>query len=92
MTDIVQTDGVLGGDPRIEGTRIGVLDVYELVVEGGIPPAAVADQVDITLGAVYTALAYYYEHPDEMRDLRTTEKARQEELARRSLSPPTRAK
>ena len=32
IVEIVRTEGCLGGNPRIEGTRVGVLHVYELVV------------------------------------------------------------
>lgn len=88
MAEIVRTEGVLGGDPRLADTRIGVLDVYELVVDGANPPADVADQLELSLGEVYTALAYYYEHPDEMRSLRNARRERRDELARESLSPP----
>ena len=36
MAETVRTEGVLGGRPRIEDRRIGVLDVYEWVIgEGG---------------------------------------------------------
>ena len=72
MAEIVRTDDVLGGDPRIDGTRSGVLDVHEFVVTGDRGPADVADQLDLTLEEVYSALAYYYAHPDEMRQVRRT--------------------
>lgn len=64
---IVRDETILDGDPRIEGTRIAVLHVYELAVDGDHPPADVADQLDVSLGDVYDALAYYYNHPKEMR-------------------------
>ncbi|MFB6141410.1 MAG: DUF433 domain-containing protein [Halosimplex sp.] len=92
MAAIVRTEGVLGGDPRIDGTRVGVLHVYELVVEGDYPPVDVADQLDISLGAVYSALAYYYEHPDEMRELRRENEAAMEQLRDEALRPPEAAK
>lgn len=88
MVEIVRTDDVLGGDPRIEGTRIGVLHVYELAVEGEHAPADVADQLDVSLGAVYSALAYYYEHAEEMRELRRHHAETERALARDALSPP----
>lgn len=88
MSSIVQTDDVLGGEPRIEGTRIGVLDVYELVVEGGYSPADVADQLDRSLGEIYTALAYYHEHPEQMRSLRQTQADTEQTLAAETLQPP----
>ena len=64
---IVADDEVLHGLPRIEGTRISVIHVYDMVV-GGAAPAEVADTLDLALGRVYEALAYYYDHPDERRE------------------------
>lgn len=92
MTDIVRTDGVLGGDPRIEGTRIGVFHVHELVVEGERTPADVADQLDLSLGEVYTALAYYHEHPEEMRSIRRRREDAESTLQDQSLQPPKTAR
>jgi uncharacterized protein (DUF433 family) len=92
MTDIVRADGVLGGDPRIEGTRVGVLHVYELVVEGDHAPVDIADQLDLSLGDVYSALAYYHEHPDEMRAVRRAHDEAETELTESALSPPEPAK
>jgi uncharacterized protein (DUF433 family) len=88
MTNIVQTDDVLGGEPRIEGTRIGVLDVYELVVKGGHSPADIADQLNRSLGEIYTALAYYHEHPEAMRALRHAQTDTKRTLAAEGLQPP----
>lgn len=87
MTDIVRTDDVLGGEPRIEGTRVGVLDVYELVVSGG-SVADVADQLDRSLAEVYTALAYYHDHPEEMRQLRQQRATTEATLETEALQPP----
>ncbi|QSG05092.1 DUF433 domain-containing protein [Halapricum desulfuricans] len=88
MSSIVRTDDVLGGEPRIEGSRVGVIDVYELVVEGGYSPADVADQLDRSLGDIYTALAYYYEHVEEMRTLRQERSETESTLATDALQPP----
>jgi uncharacterized protein (DUF433 family) len=88
MAEIVRTGDVLGGEPRLDGTRIGVLDVYELVVEGDHSPADVADQLNLSLGEVYTALAYYHEHPEEMRTVRRDREAADTDLAYRALAPP----
>ena len=92
MAEIVRTESVLGGDPRIEGTRIGVLHVYELAAQGAHPPVDVADQLDISLGDVYSALAYYHENPDEMRAVRAEHEAAEATLREESLSPPEPAK
>lgn len=66
---ITRDDEVLGGEPRLEGTRIGVRHVASRVIDRDQSPAAVADQLDISLSAVYEALSYYYAHVDEMRAL-----------------------
>ena len=87
MTDIVRTEGVLSGDPRIEGTRVGVLHVYELVVEGDCSPADAADQLGVSLAEVYTALAYYHENPDTLREVRRRHTEAEERLAEKALAP-----
>ena len=65
-----------------------MLHVYELVVEGNNPPADVADQLDLSLAEVCSALAYYHEHPEEMRPVRRAEERSEAPLAEQSLSPP----
>jgi len=63
---IVSTEDVLGGKPRIDGTRIGVYFVHERVEGRGLEPQTVADRHDLDVADVYRALAYYHEDPDEM--------------------------
>ena len=63
---VVSTEGVLGGKPRIDGTRIGVHFVHERVEGRGLEPQTVADRHDLDVADVYRALAYYHDHPDEM--------------------------
>jgi len=91
MATIVRSDDVLGGEPRIDGSRVGVLDVYELVVDGGYEPADVADQLDRSMAEIYSALAYYHDHPDEMRGLRQDREATERTLADEAVRPPERA-
>ena len=88
MATIVQSDDVLGGEPRLKGTRVSVFDIYELIIDGENSPADIADQLDRSLGEVYTALAYYHEHPDEMRQLRREREELQAALATNALQPP----
>ena len=92
MSSIVTTPDVLGGEPRIEGTRVGVLSVTELVVGGEYSPADVADQFDLSLGEVHAALAYYYDHPEEMRELRREREEVEARLAEEALQPPKPAR
>lgn len=84
---ITRNDDVLGGEPRIDGTRIGVRHVAARVIAGGRSPAHVADQFDISLAAVYEALAYYYAHIDELRELEQENNAAFEQVRDSSLKP-----
>lgn len=65
---ISRDEGVLGGEPRIDGTRVGVRHVAGRVIDGDRPPAHVADQLDISLSEVYEALSYYYSNVEEVRE------------------------
>jgi uncharacterized protein (DUF433 family) len=85
---IVREKSIFGGDPRIEGRRIGVHHVYELAIDGDHAPADVADQLDCSLGEIHEALAYYYNHPDEMRETEREHVKTRDSLARRALAPP----
>jgi len=84
---ITTDDDVLGGEPRIEGTRIAVRHVAGRVVDGGRSPAHVADQLDTSLAAVYESLAYYYEHVEEMRALDRANADAFEDARESSLKP-----
>jgi uncharacterized protein (DUF433 family) len=79
---IVSDDEVLGGDPRIEGTRIGVLRVAELVL-AGYPVEDVADQYEISPADAYDAMAYYHRHSSEMNDVRRRHRQLDEEIRER---------
>jgi uncharacterized protein (DUF433 family) len=64
---IVVTPGVRGGKPRIAGHRITVADVaiwYERM--GMSPDEIVSEYPTITLSDVHVALAYYFDHRDEV--------------------------
>lgn len=65
----MRDDDVLGGEPRIDGTRVGVRHVAVRVIDGGQSPVHVADQFDLTPSDVYEALSCYYAHIDEIRAL-----------------------
>ena len=84
---ITRDEDVLGGEPRIEGTRVGVRHVAAMVVDGGRSPAYVADQLDIGLSSVYEALAYYYDNVDEIRTIRADNDAVRERARDESLKP-----
>jgi uncharacterized protein (DUF433 family) len=74
MTDgssrIVSTPDVLGGEPRVAGRRISVLQIHEQVEKQGLEPGTVAGKYDLDVADVYRALAYYHDHVEEMTAVR----------------------
>jgi uncharacterized protein (DUF433 family) len=65
---IVATPGTCGGKPRIDGHRIRVQDVaiwHERL--GYSIEEIIAHYPQLTLAEVHAALAYYYDHRDEIQ-------------------------
>ena len=56
-------------EPHIEGSRITVRHIYERVHGRGLRPETVAERYNLNIADVYHALAYYHEHPEEMREV-----------------------
>ena len=56
-------------EPHVRGRRSGVRQIYALVEERGEDPEAVADRFDLDEADVCHALAYYHDHPREMREV-----------------------
>jgi len=84
---ITRNDDVLGGEPRIDGTRVGVRHVAARVIDGGQSPPHVADQLDLPIADVYEALSYYYSHIDEMREIERANDAAFQRVRDASLKP-----
>ena len=65
---IVSTPGTCGGKPRIAGTRIRVQDVVVWHEAWGQSPEEIVTSFpQLTLAQVHAALAYYYDHREEIR-------------------------
>lgn len=77
---IVKTPDVLHGKPRIEGTRIGIFQVGELVRQQEWTVADVAEQFEIDREQVEAALDYYDEHPELVEMLRAQRAATRDRL------------
>ena len=84
---VVTTEGVLGGKPRLDGRRVSVLQVAELVLDCNDDPADVADQFDLSLAEVHEALAYYYNNVDEIETYRRRGEELLETLKKESRAP-----
>lgn len=64
---ITKEPEVCGGKACIDGTRIRVMDIVALEREGYVPEKMLGVfAVPLTLGQVHAALAYYYDHRDEI--------------------------
>ncbi|MFB6140929.1 MAG: DUF433 domain-containing protein [Halosimplex sp.] len=91
-----QRYGIVSGDesgthdePHVEGRRVTVRIVQARVEERGDDPERVADQLDLDLGSVYEALAYYHNNPEEMATVERRHAEAAEAVKRGSdISPP----
>ncbi len=77
------TPGVAGGKPRIAGHRITVQDVVIWHERLGRSADEIAAEHNLSLADVYAALAYYYDHRDELDESIRADEAYVAELRRR---------
>jgi uncharacterized protein (DUF433 family) len=87
MPEIVKTDDVLGGDPRIEGHCLGVNRVYQRYVKADDTPEEITTSYGISVADVHAALTYAFSHPEEMRTIEARNQSVYEELAANRLVP-----
>jgi uncharacterized protein (DUF433 family) len=67
MSDYIEaTLDTRGGKPRISGTRITVADIVLMHRRLGRALEEIAGTYDLPLASVYAAMAYYYDHKDEI--------------------------
>jgi uncharacterized protein (DUF433 family) len=85
---IVRTPGVCGGKPRIDGHRIRVQDVAVWHERRGYTPEEIVIHYpQLSLAKVYAALAYYFDHRDEIQQHIQDAETLVEEMKKRSPSP-----
>jgi len=84
---IVKTPGVCGGRARLAGHRVRVLDIVTWHEHQGLTPDEIVSQVpSITLAEVHVALAWYFEHVEEIRAEMREERALVDEAHRNHVS------
>lgn len=84
---IAATPGVCGGKPRIAGHRIRVQDVVICHEQQGMSPNEIVSAYPgITLADVHAALAYYFDHRDEIQQNLKEERRFVEEVRRNTSS------
>jgi len=77
---IVIDPDVLGGRPTIAEHRIGVIHVATWIQQG-MTAEEIAAEFGISLAEVHAALAYYYDHRDELERQAAADDARLAEYA-----------
>jgi uncharacterized protein (DUF433 family) len=83
---IQRTPGMLGGKPHIAGHRIGVDHVAHWHLREGRSVDQIAEQFGLSHAAIHAALAYYYDHRDEIDTRTAADDAWVEDLKAKTLS------
>src|ERR1051325_5334771 len=83
---IETTPGIANGKPRIAGHRITVQNIAIWHERLGQSADEIATEYDLTLGDVYAALAYYFDHREEIDRRIVEDAAFAEELRRKTPS------
>ncbi len=66
---IAHREGFCGGAPIINGTKFPVRSVVRyILIQGWTPEELVRNFDYLTLAQVYDALAYYYDHKEEIEE------------------------
>ncbi len=84
---VVITPGICSGKPRIAGHRITVQNVVLWHERGGLSPDEIASRYRLSLAEVYAALAYYFDHRDEIEAQILADANFAEELRAQTVSP-----
>ena len=80
------TPGVAGGKPRIAGRRITVQNIVIWHERMGMSADEISSEYDLTLAAVYAALAYYFDHVGEINKSIREGEAFVEEMRKKNVS------
>jgi uncharacterized protein (DUF433 family) len=78
---LVRTPGVCGGRIRIDGTRITVHRIATLYRQGQTAEDIAQTYTHLSLGQIYTALAYYHANRDLIDSELATANAEYDELS-----------
>ena len=93
-TDRITADPtVRGGKPYIRGTTVTVADVVIAKLYHGLDADGIASWYGLSLPEVYMALAYYYDHKDEIdrqikEQIQRAEQLKEDHLAREASLLP----
>ena len=84
---VTRIPAVCGGRACIAGHRVRVLDIVIWHEHQGLTPDEIVSQIpSITLADVHAALAYYYDHREEIQEEIRVEREQAEEIRRNNSS------
>jgi len=81
---VARTPGVCGGKPCIAGTRIRVWDIAIHTLGGASPEEVIAMFPHLTLADIHAALAYFYDHREEVERLAAEDECLVEQIRRKT--------
>ena len=81
QTHIVATPDTMSGAPRVDGRRIRVQDIALWHLKQGRPVEDIVRDYQLTPAEVHSALAYYYDHVDEIEAQLRADDAAAKEMA-----------
>ncbi len=70
------------GKPCITGTRIAVIDIVNCHLKMGESLEDIAQDYNLSLASVYAAMAYYYDHREELESRRAEGEVFAQEFAK----------
>ena len=82
FSHITKIPGVCGGRPAIDGTRVRVVNIVYLHKDGYTPERMREVYPSLDLAQIHSALAYYYDHPEEIQAYMDEDEAWPEEYER----------
>lgn len=75
------------GEPHVAGRRLTVRRIGALAEKRDLAPATIAERFDLPLADVHRALAFYYDHPELMRERNAYRQSRTKATREQSLTP-----
>lgn len=83
---IEATPGIAGGKPRIAGHRITVANIAVWHERMGRSVDEICSEYGLSLADVYAALAYYFDHREQIDESIASDEAFIEEMRSKSVS------
>jgi len=85
---IASDEDIMGGEPRVEGTRIAVRQIAEMLEKSESGIAVVANRLNITMVEAHESMAYYHSNPDEFRKIRAQRKREENGAEEHMITSP----